>query len=185
MMYHMFDLVVRAAEEGAKPNPLLPPIYDIVWGGIIFLLILIVAWKFALPKYNDLADTRAAKLQEGLDATKRAQEESKAAAARIETELATAKTDAAAIRDKANAQAEDIVARAQAKAEAEAKRMIENAQRQIEAERAAAEDSLRRDVGTLATQLAEKIVGEHLKDEALSARVVDRFLDELEKQPVA
>lgn len=176
------SLLHIAAEAG---NPLLPPTYDIVWSAIIFVIIMIFVVRVALPKYNSLADERAAKLQEGLDATARAQEESKAAAAKIEVELADAKAEAASIRDKANAQAEDIVSRATARADQEAKRIVEQAQRQIAAERAAAEASLRKDVGTLATQLAEKIVGEQLKDEALSARVVDRFLDELEAQPVA
>ena len=32
----------------------------------------------------------------------------------------------------------------------------------------------------LASTLAERIVGEHLSDTALSERVIDRFLDELE-----
>ena len=34
----------------------------------------------------------------------------------------------------------------------------------------------------LASTLAEKIVGEQLTDSALSGRVIDRFLDELEAQ---
>jgi F-type H+-transporting ATPase subunit b len=34
----------------------------------------------------------------------------------------------------------------------------------------------------MATELAERIVGEALKDEALSARVIDRFLAELDQQ---
>jgi F-type H+-transporting ATPase subunit b len=40
--------------------------------------------------------------------------------------------------------------------------------------------SLRAEVGTLATELASKIVGESLEDSARQSRVVDRFLDELE-----
>ena len=35
-------------------------------------------------------------------------------------------------------------------------------------------------VGTLATELASRIVGESLTDEARQSRMVDRFLDELE-----
>ena len=52
--------------------------------------------------------------------------------------------------------------------------------RQILAEKQAAQISLRTDVGMLASTLAERIVGEHLSDTALSERVIDRFLDELE-----
>ncbi|EEZ90714.1 ATP synthase F0, B subunit [Mobiluncus mulieris 28-1] len=177
--------LVAAVAAAEDRNPLLPAMYDIVWSAIIFAIILFVIVKVALPKYNTLADERAMKLQEGLDATTKAHEESQKAESRIAAELTEAKAEAAKIRDQAVAQAEDIVARAQARAEQEAKRIVETAQRQIEAERVAAEQSLRAEVGGLATQLAEKIVGEQLKDEALSARVVDRFLDELDKQVAA
>jgi F-type H+-transporting ATPase subunit b len=46
----------------------------------------------------------------------------------------------------------------------------------------AAQASLRTEVGTLATDLASKIVGEALEDDDRSARVVDRFLADLEAQ---
>jgi len=41
---------------------------------------------------------------------------------------------------------------------------------------------LRSEVGTLATTLAERIVGEALSDDERAARVVDRFLADLETQ---
>ena len=41
-------------------------------------------------------------------------------------------------------------------------------------------NALRAEVGTLATELASRIVGESLADEARQRRMVDRFLDELE-----
>ena len=40
--------------------------------------------------------------------------------------------------------------------------------------------SLRAEVGTLATTLAGRIVGESLEDDERSSRVVDRFLADLE-----
>ena len=41
--------------------------------------------------------------------------------------------------------------------------------------------ALRNEVGTLAVELASKIVGEALEDQARQSRIVDRFLDDLEK----
>ena len=77
-------------------------------------------------------------------------------------------------------EAKEIVAKARTDAQVEAAGIIEGAQRQILAEKQAAQISLRTDVGMLASTLAERIVGEHLSDTALSERVIDRFLDELE-----
>jgi F-type H+-transporting ATPase subunit b len=57
---------------------------------------------------------------------------------------------------------------------------MQAAQAQIAADRQQAFSSLRAEVGTLAVELASKIVGESLADEARQSRVVDRFLAELE-----
>ena len=62
----------------------------------------------------------------------------------------------------------------------EAQRIMEQAQAQIAAERQQALTSLRAEVGTLATSLAGRIVGEALDDDERSGRVVDRFLADLE-----
>jgi F-type H+-transporting ATPase subunit b len=65
-------------------------------------------------------------------------------------------------------------------AQAEASRIVEHGKTQIEAERQQAVTSLRAEVGTLATSLAGRIVGESLDDDERSSRVVDRFLADLE-----
>ncbi len=53
---------------------------------------------------------------------------------------------------------------------------------QIEADRQQALTSLRAEVGALSVELAARIVGESLQDEARQRRTVDRFLAELEGQ---
>ena len=98
--------------------------------------------------------------------------------------LRDAQAEAHQIREDARAQAQQIVAQARLDAQVEAQRVQDAAQRQILAERQAAQISLRSDVGLLASELAEKLVGEHLENTDLTARVVDRFLDELEAEEV-
>jgi F-type H+-transporting ATPase subunit b len=70
-------------------------------------------------------------------------------------------------------------------AQGESARIVEHAHVQIEAERLQAVASLRTEVGTLATSLAGRIVGESLDDDARQSRVVERFLADLEGQPVS
>ena len=65
-------------------------------------------------------------------------------------------------------------------AQAEARRITERPRAQIEADRQQAFSSLRAEIGILSVQLASKIVGESLDDEARQSRVVDRFLAELD-----
>ena len=66
-------------------------------------------------------------------------------------------------------------------AQAESKRITAQAHQQIEAERKQAVATLRADVGRLAVDLASRVVGESLEDEARRRRTVDRFLAELEE----
>ena len=68
-------------------------------------------------------------------------------------------------------------------AQAEARRVTETAQAQLAADRQQALAALRPQVGALSVDLAGKIIGESLADEARQGRLVDRFLDELEAQP--
>jgi F-type H+-transporting ATPase subunit b len=44
---------------------------------------------------------------------------------------------------------------------------------------------LRTEVGTLAVDLASRVVGESLENEARQRRVVERFIEDLENQPAA
>jgi len=70
------------------------------------------------------------------------------------------------------------------KAQAEAADALVQYKEQLskaEAERQQAITSLRNEVGALAVELASKIVGEALDDQARQSRIVDRFLEDLEK----
>lgn len=63
--------------------------------------------------------------------------------------------------------------------------MLASGRQQLLAERQTASTQLRGEVGTLASELASKIVGESLNDDERSARVIDRFLADLESSQVA
>lgn len=87
------------------------------------------------------------------------------------------------MREEAREQGAQIIAEMRERAEAESRRIMEGAQAQIEAERQQALASLRAEVGSLATELASRIVGESLSDTARQSRMVDRFLADLEERP--
>ena len=84
------------------------------------------------------------------------------------------------VREDAQEEGKAIIVESRARAQVEADRIVETAQRQIEAERQHAVVSLRTEVGALASDLAARVVGESLRDDARSSRVIDRFLDDLE-----
>ena len=178
----MIVTVVRAAAEGAAHNPLLPHTYDLVWGIITFLPFLALFLFFVMPRFNVVLDERSEKIEQGLKDAEEAKESLARAQQDADAVREEARREASEIRTQAKEEARRIVSQAKQDATAEAQRVTEVAQAQIKAEREAAVVGLRADVGSLAADLAEKIVGEHLQDQALTDRVVDRFLDDLEKE---
>ncbi len=167
------------AEEVEGIQLLLPAIYDIVWSLVVLVIIALAFYRYVLPKFRAVLDERTDKIQGGIAKAQSAQAEAQAALQRNQEELAAARAEAARIREEARAEGAAIVEEYRARAAGEAERIVETAHRQIEAERKQASVSLRAEVGTLATELASRIVGESLQDEARQSRVVDRFLDEL------
>ncbi|QWW20638.1 F0F1 ATP synthase subunit B [Schaalia sp. 19OD2882] len=176
----MFALLASSEEEVGGLATVVPPLYEVFWAAVMLLLLVLVVGRYGLPKIYAMLDERARVIEEGVNAADKAAKELARAQQDRDEILREANAEAHQIRDKANEDAKGIIAAARTEAQAEAARITEAAQRQILAEKQAAEISLRADVGLLATELAERIVGEQLKDTALTSRVVDRFLDELE-----
>ena len=178
----MLPLAAESGQGGGTAF-ILPPLYEIFWAAIVLLLILLVVGRYALPRLYAVLDERARRIQEGLDLADKAEQDQADAEKRAARLVDEARREAARIRDNAQIEAKEIVAQARTDAQAEAAGIVEGAQRQILADKQAAQISLRTDVGMLASTLAERIVGEQLKDTALSERVIDRFLDDLEAMP--
>jgi F-type H+-transporting ATPase subunit b len=168
---------VRAAEE---LNPLIPHLSEIILGAVWFLILLGLIWKFVVPNFEKAYADRTAAIEGGLAAAETKQAEADAKLAELEKQLADARHEAARIREEAREQGAAIVSEMREQAQTEAARIVEHGKTQIEAERQQAVASLRAEVGSLATGLAGRIVGESLEDEARQGRVVERFLADLE-----
>ena len=172
--------LAAAVKSTAGISLFLPAVSDIVWSAVVLIPIALMFYRLVLPKFTEVLDKRTALIEGGIAKAESVQAEAEAALVRYTQELADARAEAARLREVARVEGVAIVADLRAKASEEAGRILETAQRQIEAERQQAVVSLRSEVGALATELASKIVGEALADEARQSRVVDRFLDELE-----
>lgn len=145
-----------------------------------FLLLLFLLGKYVVPPINRAMTARQDAIREQFAELDEAKSDAQAAEEEFRSQIADARHEAARIREEAREQGAAIIAEMREQAQAEAARIVEHAHVQIEADRKAALASLRAEVGTLATTLAGRIVGESLDDEARQSRVVDRFLAELE-----
>jgi F-type H+-transporting ATPase subunit b len=166
--------------DASQQNPLLPSWPEFIIGTITFLLVFGVLGKVLLPRFQKMLAERTELIEGGLANAAKEQEEAQQLIEQYQQQLAEARHEAARMREEAREQGAQIIAEMRQQAEADARRITESAQAQIENERQQALVSLRAEVGTLATELAGRIVGESLNDQALQGRMVDRFLDELE-----
>ena len=170
--------VIIAAEE---VSPLVPHTAELIVGFIAFSLLYLVLRKAVVPKFEKAFTDRTHAIQGGIERAEQAQLEAQRALAQYNEQLSSAREEAQTLREEARVQGAAIVDELRAKAQEEAARITAAAHASIEAERQQAVTSLRNEVGALAVELASKIVGEALEDQARQSRIVDRFLDDLEK----
>ena len=173
----MFDL---AAEQ--LQNPLVPDLTELIVGAVTFGIIFFALWKVLIPRLNKTLEERTDKIEGGLQRAEETQAEANETLARYREQLAEARHEAARLREEAREQGAQIIAEMREQAQAEGRRLVEAAHAQIEADRQQAIQSLKTEVGGLAVDLASRVVGESLTDEARQRRIVERFLDELDQQ---
>lgn len=172
--------LVAAAEEDPTPNPLLPSNYDLLWSFVVFAFIVGAFLRWILPKLQKVLDERTAIIEGGIAKAEAAQREASVALEEYTKQVIDARQEAARLRDEARVQATQILEAAREQAILETQRITETAKKQISAERQQTIIALRSEVGVLAIELASRIVGETLEDDARQRRVVDAFLSEFE-----
>ena len=145
-----------------------------------FAIMVWILAKFVIPPINKAMTARQEAIRQQFADLDQAKNEAHEAEEEFRSQSADARHEAARIREEAREQGAAIIAEMRDQAQAEAQRIVEHAHTQIEADRKAAVASLRNEVGTLATTLAGRIVGEALEDEARQSRVVDRFLADID-----
>ena len=168
-----------AAVEGV--NPLIPHTAELIVGFIAFSLLFLVLRSKVVPMFEKAFAARTEAIQGGMEKAEKAQRDAQVALEQYTAQLGDARGEAQKIREEARVQGAAIIEDLRGKAQEEAARITAAATASIEAERQQAITSLRNEVGSLATELASKIVGEALDDQVRQSRIVDRFLDDLEK----
>jgi F-type H+-transporting ATPase subunit b len=170
---------VVAADE--TTNPIGLPWGEVLIAVIAFVVLLLVLGKFVWPQFEKAYAARTKAIEGGIADAESAQREAKEALQQYQAQLAGAREEAAKIREDARAQAQAIRDDMLAQAQADADRIAAAGRAQLEAQRSQIVAELRGDLGRVSVELASKVVGESLEDEARQRRTVERFLAELER----
>jgi F-type H+-transporting ATPase subunit b len=173
----MINTAYLAAEESI--NPIIPLWQEVVLGIVAFAVVAWVLMKFVFPRMEETFRARVDAIEGGIKRAEEAQAEANKVLEQYKAQLAEARTEAARIRDEARADAEGIRQDVLAKAREESERIIQAGNDQLAQQRESILRELRSEVGTLAVDLAGRIVGESLADEARRRGTVERFIDEL------
>ncbi|WP_184789208.1 F0F1 ATP synthase subunit B [Phytomonospora endophytica] len=149
-------------------------------GLVLFALLCFVLMKYVFPRMEATFEARTDAIEGGLERAARAQEEAAALLAEYRAQLAGARRDAAAIREEARAEAHARRAEILAETERERDAIIAAGRDAMAADRRAVLAELRPGLGAIAVELAGRIVGESLAEEARERGTVERFLGELD-----
>lgn len=128
---------------------------------VLLGLLYVVAYK---PLLGTLA-ARSAAIKQQLAEAEAARQQAQRQLAEFEARLQAAQAEAQALRDRALREATEMRERLTAEARREATRLLESARTEIEQSVRRARAELRAQVGTLAVEIAERLIRRSLRDE--------------------
>jgi len=174
------SVVILAAENS---NPLVPDTGELILGTIAFAILCIVLMKKAWPQAERIYQERREQIEGGLERAERMQQEAAATLQQYRAQLADARGEANRIREQAHEDAKRIVAEMRADAEQDREERRQRFESQLAAERTQAIAQLRHEVGGIALQLAERVIGHELSNDERQRELVDDFIAGLESAP--
>jgi F-type H+-transporting ATPase subunit b len=142
-----------------------------------FLVFLVLLWKLGSKPILKALDERQARVQEGLEAAQKMQEQLQATAARNDEVLAEARRDAQLILAQAREQGDAAITRAREEAARQSDEYMARAQAALRAETEQARQELRNEVADLAVLAAGQIVRKELDPKA-QADLIEATLSE-------
>ncbi len=157
-----------------KPDPGL-----LFWTLLIFLLVWFVLGRFAFRPIQDALKTRENDIQESIDEAKRVQAEMSQLKADNQKLLAEAREEGMRIKRDAEATANRLISEAKEEAKAQQQKIAADAKRDIENMRKAAMVDLKQQVGTIAIDIAEKVLRKELGNDAGQQQYVKELVNNL------
>jgi F-type H+-transporting ATPase subunit b len=172
-------------EQGKKvddcqeaPSPILPATNELIWGGISFVVLLVLLSKFAFPALKKGMEDRTERIRKDLDEAENAKTEADRISEDYSRQLADAKSEAARIIEEARQAADSVRRDLTQRAEAEAAELRQRNAEQLDAERVRIMGELRGQVSQLAIELAEKVVEANL-DQETNTRLIESYISQV------
>ena len=160
------------------PNLILPATNEIIWGGLAFVVLLLVMWKYALPPVRNMMKQREDRIRDDLERAEHARTEAEGELANYRRQVAEARAESARIIEEARQSADEVKRQIQAQAEADAGDIRARAQEDIRLASDRAQADLQGRVAELSIELAEKIVERNL-DRDTQLALVESYIGQV------
>jgi F-type H+-transporting ATPase subunit b len=157
------------------PNPILPEINEIIWGGLAFLVLLAAMIKWGFPAVRNTMDARTERIRSELQAAEDAKVEAEKIKQDQLAELAEGRANANELVDAARQDAAAVRADLVAKAEADVAEMRRRADADIAAARERAMGDLQGDVNEIVVGAAERVVERNL-DADTQRQLIENYI---------
>lgn len=148
---------------------------------VAFAVLFFVLWKWGWPVILKNMDSRADTIDKGVEYARDAKQQLDNARADAQKYIAEAqKQQAEMLRDAAKMKSQ-IIDEARTQATQEAKKVMDAAKLSIEQSRKEAELQFRNEVSRFSLEIAEKMVRQQMQSSKAQQELVDKLLDEIEK----
>ena len=152
------------------------------WMLVVFLILLGILGKFAWPVLIKILEERAAFIDKGVEFTREAQKDREQAKVDAQKLLAEAQKQQLEVLQQTERLKREKIEEARQEADKEARRVVEAAKLAVEQSKREAELQMRRQVGILSLQIAEKLVRRDLSTDKAQMEIIDKLLNELENK---
>jgi F-type H+-transporting ATPase subunit b len=160
-------------------NLLTPDPGLLFWMVLSFAVVFFLLARFGFPVIVKAINERKEFIEMSLLSAKQANEKLATIQAESEKLLADAKAQQKDIIAGAIQEKQRIVQAAREEAQTSANQMIEDARQSIQTEKEKAMQEVRSEVAALAIDIAEKVIGERMKDAAVQKQTIEKMIDEL------
>ena len=146
------------------------------WQSAIFIGLLFLLKKFAWKPILDAVNERESSIKDALSSAEEARAEMEQLQLSNKQILIEAKAEKEALLKEARKTKSELISSAKEEAQKEAQKILSQAQEEIKNEKRAAVIELKRQVGNIAINIAEKVIQKELENKEKQIQLVDQLL---------
>lgn len=148
------------------------------WQSLIFIGLLFMLRKFAWKPILDAVNDRENSIKDALASAEAARDEMKNLQSDNQRILKEAREEKESLLKEARTTRSELINNAKEEAQEEAQKILSQAQDAIQSEKRAAVKELKEQVGSIAMEIAEKVLQKELENKDRQLELVDQFLQD-------